>query len=150
LYLLAGREIEPPATADFLPGLALVAFAAVGGSVTRFQRVPDRRASPEPKEDRDRTALFARRFAFAALAFTGLTLLLAWIFAGQQSGSCDVPNNPPAWTIPLGWLAVIAACAAGLCALLGLAGRRWFVALLCFVVNPAALIFMVLSTGAVC
>jgi hypothetical protein len=34
--------------------------------------------------------------------------------------------------------------------LAGLAARRWFVALICVLVNPAALLYMVLSTGAFC
>jgi len=34
--------------------------------------------------------------------------------------------------------------------LAGLAARRWFVALVCVVVNPGALFYMVLSSGALC
>jgi hypothetical protein len=50
----------------------------------------------------------------------------------------------------VGWAAVITAVAAFLVGLAGLAARRWFVALICVVVNPAALLYMALSTGALC
>jgi peptidoglycan/LPS O-acetylase OafA/YrhL len=158
IYVMTGREIKPPAEALFLPCLALVVLAAVGGSVTRLGAAgreaprPEGEKAPaaERQEDRAEPGRFGRQIVIAALGCSALTVLLAWVYAGQQSGSCDVPNNPPAWTTPVAWAAVIAACAAGLCAYGCLAVGRWFVALICFVVSPAALIYMLLSTGVAC
>jgi hypothetical protein len=158
IYVLTGREIKPPAEALFLPCLALVVFAAVGGSVTRLGAAGRGGPTPElddtpsarPQEDRAEPSRFGRQVVIAALGCTALTVLLAWAYAGGQSGDCDVPNDPSAWTTAVGWVAVITACAAGLCAFGCLAVGRWFVALICFVVSPAALIYMLLSTGVAC
>jgi hypothetical protein len=44
----------------------------------------------------------------------------------------------------------VTAFAAFLLGLAGLAAGRWFVALVCVVVNPLALLYMVASSGAFC
>ncbi len=61
-----------------------------------------------------------------------------------------MPSSAPAWPTAFAWAAVATAAVAGVLALIGLAARRWFIALLCFVVNPAALLYMLLSTGVAC
>jgi hypothetical protein len=91
-----------------------------------------------------------RNVARGAFGFTLTTVLLAWVYAGPQDSSCDGGASAPAWTGPVGWLAVISAIAAVVLGLTGLAARRWFVALICLIVNPVALLYMVASTGAFC
>jgi hypothetical protein len=146
VYWLSGREISPPAGAIFVPCITLLAIAGLGGGAARVQSPPpEETAMPQaPTEGR------MKPVALVALGCTALTVILAWAYAGAQDGSCDVQSQAPAWTTPVAWAAVVTAVAAGLLALAGLAGRRWFVALVCFLVNPAALIYMVLSTGALC
>jgi len=137
-------NIDPPTGAVFAPCLMLLAVAALGGGAARLQR-------PPPAEREERPAPQGlKRVAVAAIACTALTVLLAWVFAAPQNGSCDVPSSAPAWTTPVAWTTVISAIAAVILGLTGLAARRWFVALMCIVVNPAALLYMVLSTGALC
>ena len=76
--------------------------------------------------------------------------MLAYAFGGQQDASCDTPTVHTAWTGILSWGAIASAVAAFVLGLAGLAARRWIVALICVLVNPAAVIYMVLSTGALC
>jgi hypothetical protein len=136
-------NIDPPTGAVFAPCLMLLAVAALGGGAARIQRPPAEEVA----------ALHAREFkrvAVAAVSSTALTVLLAWVFAAPQNGSCVDASSAPDWTSPIGWTAVISAVAAIILGLAGLAARRWFVALICIVVNPAALLYMVLSTGALC
>jgi hypothetical protein len=54
------------------------------------------------------------------------------------------------WTGLTGWGAVVTAIAAFLLGPAGLAAGRWFVALVCVVVNPVALLYLVASSGAFC
>jgi hypothetical protein len=75
---------------------------------------------------------------------------LAVVYASGQRGTCDAPAAAAAWVSPAAWAAVISAIAAFVLGLAGLAARRWFVALVCVVVNPGALLYMVLSSGALC
>ncbi len=147
---VAGREISPPIGAAFLPCLTLIAVAGLGGSVARAQSPPVEEAVVERAAAEGPSLGRLRRVALAALFCTGLTVVLAWAFAAPQNGSCDMPSSAPAWTTAFAWAAVATAAAAGVLALIGLAARRWFIALLCFVVNPAALIYMLLSTGVAC
>jgi len=135
-------NIEPPWGAVFAPAGLLLAIAALGGSVARLQRPPPEET---PMEGRP-----LRRVALAALSFTAVTVVLAYVYAAQQDGSCDVHMPAPAWAGVVGWAAGISAAAAFLLGLAGLAARRWFVALVCVVVNPAALVYMLLSTGIAC
>src|SRR6266511_3967528 len=124
--------------------------AGIGGSVARAQSPPVEEAVVERAAAEGPSLGRLRRVALAALFCTGLTVVLAWAFAAPQNGSCDMPSSAPAWTTAFAWAAVATAAAAGVLALIGLAARRWFIALLCFVVNPAALIYMLLSTGVAC
>jgi hypothetical protein len=137
-------NIDPPVGAVFAPGLMLLAVAALGGGAARLQGPP----STEPVQAPEGQGL--KRVAIAAISCTALTVILAWAFAGPQDGSCDSASSAPAWTTPLAWAAVITAIAAVILGLAGLAARRWFVALVCIVVNPAALLYMLLSTGIAC
>jgi hypothetical protein len=135
--------INPPTAAVFAPSLTLLALAAVGGMSTRVQRPPAGEAVPqEPRP--------LRRVAQLALACTLLTVLLAVLYGSGQRGTCDAPATDAVWASPVAWAAVISAVAAFVLGLAGLAARRWFVALVCVVVNPMALFYMVLSTGALC
>jgi hypothetical protein len=144
LFWRLHSNIDPPTGAVFAPCLMLMAVAALGGGAARLQRPPpaEREAPAEPQG--------LKRVAVAAIACTALTVLLAWVFAAPQNGSCDVPSSAPAWTTPVAWAAVTSAVAAIILGLTGLAARRWFVALICIVLNPAALLYMILSTGVLC
>jgi hypothetical protein len=146
----AGREISPPIGAVLLPCMTLIAVAGLGGSVARAQSPPAEEAAVEPAAAEGPSLGRCRRVALAALFCTGLTVVLAWAFAAPQNGSCDMPSSAPAWTTAFAWAAVATAGTAGVLALIGLAARRWAIALLCFVVNPAALLYMLLSTGVAC
>jgi hypothetical protein len=144
LFWRLHSNIDPPTGAVFAPCLMLLAVAALGGGAARLQRPPPAERE-EPAESQG-----LKRVAVAAIACTALTVLLAWVFAAPQNGSCDVPSSAPAWTTPVAWAAVTSAVAAIILGLTGLAARRWFVALICIVLNPAALLYMILSTGVLC
>jgi FtsH-binding integral membrane protein len=131
--------IDPPVGALLVPSLTLFAIAAIGGTVSR-----SRSATP-PHGD-----LSLKGVAIAALSCTAATVVLAYAYGGQQDASCDTPTVHTVWTGILGWGAIATAVAAFVLGLAGLAARRWIVALICVLVNPAALIYMVLSTGALC
>src|SRR6266545_2054734 len=88
------------------------------------------------------------RGAVAALVATAGTVVLAYAYAAQQDGSCDTPSSDTAWTSFLTWAALVTAITAVVLGLTGLAARRWFVALISLVVNPGALLYMALSSGA--
>lgn len=137
-------NIEPPPGAVFAPCLMLLAVAAVGGGVARIQRPPPVERL-ETHEDRG-----LKRVAVAALVATAGTVVLAYAYAAQQDGSCDTPSSDTAWTSFLTWAAIVTAITAVVLGLTGLAARRWFVALISLVVNPGALIYMALSSGALC
>jgi hypothetical protein len=135
-------NIEPPTGAVLAPAVTMLALAALGGGVTRFQ-APEQQ--PRPQQ------FSLRNVAIAAISCTAMTVVLAQTYASQQDPSCSGDHVPaPAWAGVVGWAAVITAIAAFVLGLAGLAARRWFVALICVVVNPAALLYMVLSTGALC
>jgi hypothetical protein len=136
--------IDPPTLAVFAPCLALLGIAALGGTSTRLQRTPpEEEAAPQRRRP-------LRRIAYAALGCTALTVLLALLYASAQRGTCDTPVPAAAWSTPSAWAAVISAIIAFVLGVSGLAARRWFVALICVVVNPGALFYMVISTGALC
>lgn len=130
--------VTPKAGPLLAPSLLLLVLAAVGGTVTRMQEPTQHERQP------------LKRVATAALTCTGLTVALAYAYAGQQDGSCDTPTASTLWTGLTGWGAVVTAIAAFLLGLAGLAAGRWFVALVCIVVNPVALLYMVASSGAFC
>jgi hypothetical protein len=142
LWTLHG--IEPPLGAVFAPCLLLLAVAALGGGAARLQRPPP----VEPRETPEDRGL--KRVAFAALLCTAATIVFAYAYAGQQDASCDTPSTHTVWTSLATWAAIVSAIAAVVLGLTGLAARRWFVALICLVVNPAALLYMALSSGALC
>jgi hypothetical protein len=138
-------NIEPPPGAVFAPCLLLLAVAALGGGAARLQRPPPAEREGVPPEDRG-----LKHVAFTALLCTAATVVFAYAYAGQQDGSCDTPSTETTWTALSTWAAVVTAIAAVVLGLTGLAARRWFVALICLVVNPAALLYMALSSGALC
>jgi hypothetical protein len=145
------REIRPPLQAVFLPAVILLVLAAIGGSVTRFATaVPTDSAAAVPDDQGDSSTRAGGRVIVAALACTALTVVLAQVFATHQPGGCDSLPDAPTWTGAVAWAAIAIAVVAGILALWALAYKRWFVALVCFVVNPAALIWMLLSTGVLC
>jgi hypothetical protein len=136
--------IDPPRLAVFAPCLTLLGIAALGGTSTRLQRSPPE----EPEERQPRLPL--RRVAYAALGFTALTVLFALLYAAGQQGTCDTPVSDTGWSTAAAWAGVVSAIVAFVLGLTGLAARRWFVALVCVVVNPGALFYMVVSSGALC
>ena len=135
--------IDPPGLAVFTPCLTMLGIAALGGASTRLQR-------PPPDELEVPTQRPLRRVAYVALGCTLLTVLLASVYASGQHGTCGEPVADAAWATAAAWGAVISAVAAFVLGLVGLAARRWFVALICVVVNPGALFYMVISSGALC
>lgn len=137
-------NIEPPPGAVFAPCLMLLAVAALGGGAARLQRPPP----VERVETQDDRGL--KRIAVAALLLTATTVVFAYAYAAQQDGSCDTPSSDTAWTSFLTWAAILTAIAAVVLGLTGLAARRWFVALITVVVNPGAVLYMALSSGALC
>jgi hypothetical protein len=142
LWTLHG--IEPPLGAVFAPCLMLLAVAALGGGVARLQRPPPAERGEEP-EGRG-----LKGVAVAALLCTAATIVFAYAYASQQDASCDSPPTGTVWTSLAGWAAIATTIVAIVFGLTGLAARRWFVALICLVVNPAALLYMLLSRGAFC
>jgi hypothetical protein len=140
LLALGSRgAVDPPLTALLLPSLTLLVIAAVGSAVERLRGTP-----------RSPSDLPLKPVAYAALGCTAATLFLAYAYAHGQDPSCDFPSTDASWSGPVGWVAVVTAAAAFLLGLVGLAARRWVVALTCVVVNPAALVYMIASSGAFC
>jgi hypothetical protein len=143
LWLSGTRTVDPPAAPAYFLPLSMIAVAGVGGSVVRLGGAAPVTA-PTP-----RRALVGR-LALGGLALTAATILLAWLVAAQQpscGGSFDEPGAP-GWTDAVEWLALVTALGAVLLGLVALTARRWFVALVCVVVNPAPLLLMVASTCA--
>lgn len=165
-----GAQIEPSAGALFAPTLVALTIAAAGGIVSRLAgwgrptrtapvggppsaatgSPPPAAAGGPPTAGVGASPLSKLPWpALAALAFTGLTVLLAWIFMGPQPscGGGDT-SEAPGWTDAVAKLAFGTTVAALLFGFVSLAMRRWFVALISFVVNPSALILMAGSTCA--
>ena len=135
--------IEPKLASVLAPSALLFAIAGIGGAVSRVQRAPP--GEPPAPERR------LGRVAVAALACTATTVVCAIAFAAPQDSSCSGNATPaPEWTDTVALLGWLSGGAALVLALVGLAARRWFVALVCFVVNPAALFYAILSTGVAC
>jgi hypothetical protein len=140
VYVLGSRRaVDPPLPALLLPSLTLLAIAALGGAAERL------RGESRPPED-----LSLKPIALAALACTAVTVVLAYAYASGQDPGCEAPSTDASWSGALGWAALVTAGAAFLLGLAGLAARRWVVALTCVVVNPAALLYMIASSGAFC
>jgi hypothetical protein len=140
------HTIQSAAKPGYYPALAMLAAAAIGGLATRRQTgVPLERAEgPEP-----RWRLGVRQASLAGLGFTALTFVLAWIYASPQP-SCggSGTESAPDWTDGVLWAATFTSIVAAILGVFGLVARRWFVALVCFVVNPLLLIFMAASSCA--
>jgi hypothetical protein len=121
--------IDPAVGAAYGPSLVMLAVAAFGG-ITAFA------ASGKPLEVGGRWSRLASHVSLAGLAFTGLTVVLMWI-ATEHVQTCSTNNQALDYLL---WSAAATAVAAGLLALLGLLVRRWFLALVYLVVNPAVLL----------
>jgi hypothetical protein len=135
--------IEPSTASVLAPSALLLAIAGVGGTISRVQRAPP--GEPATPERR------LGRVALAALLCTAATVVCAIAFAAPQDSSCSGNATPaPGWVQLVGTIGWITGAAALILALAGLTARRWFVALVCFVVNPAALLYAIFSTGAGC
>ena len=135
--------IEPTTASMFAPAGLLLAIAGLGGMISRLQRAPP--GEPAAPEGR------LRGVAIAALGCTAVAVVCAIAFAAPQDSSCSGNAQPaPDWTHPVGTLGWLAGLTALILSLVGLAARRWFVALVCFVVNPAAFLYALLSSGAAC
>jgi hypothetical protein len=121
----------------------LLTIAGVGGMVSRIERPP----FGEPPAPGRRLG----GVAIAALTCTAITALCALAYGIPQNNDCsgNAPT-PPEWTHQVASLGYITGLAAIVLAFVGLAGRRWFVALTCFVVNSAALAYAVYASGAGC
>jgi hypothetical protein len=131
--------VDPPLAAMLLPSLTLLAIASIGGTARRL------RGESRPPEE-----LSLKAVAMAALTCTAITVVLAYVYASGQDAGCDPPSTDAWWSGAVGWAAVVTAGIAVLLGLAGLAARRWVVALTCVVVNPAALLYMIASSGAFC
>jgi hypothetical protein len=135
-FLLASRlTIEPAARTVYLPSLVMLALAALGGIVARGET-----GRPVAVDGRLRPR--ARDAAVIGLGFTVATFLLVWL-GGE-------PSCPPEGGVVYGDVfraAVATSIAAGVFGVLGLLARRWFVALVCLVVNPVLLFFVSLGCG---
>ena len=147
LFLLVQTpRVDLPALPAFLPALVALGAAAVGGGRARLlggAPPSARRTEPEALWRRG-----ARYGSVGGLALTGVTVLLAYAY-GKGQPSCGGPvESAPGWTDAIGWVVAVTALTAIGLALAGLTGRRWVVALVCLLVNPAALLGMALSSCA--
>jgi hypothetical protein len=144
--LLVGREgglVALPWLPAYAPGLAALVGAAIGGTRARLlggATTPATEGEPRPMWRR-----LPRYASWVALAATGVMLVLAVTYVEAQP-ACDSGEDAPGWTNELAWTAVVIGIAAVALSLVGLAARRWFVALLCVLVNPAAGALMLLSS----
>lgn len=147
LWLADSTAIEPAALPAYFPSFILLAVAAAGGTIVRFRSGERLERAEGASEQPWQRSL--RRIPLAGVGLTAVTFLLAWIFSGQQP-SCGGGESyaAPGWTDYVLWSALATSVGAGVLGLLGLVVRRWFVALVCFAVNPVLLIFMIASTCA--
>jgi hypothetical protein len=136
--------IEPSTASVLAPSAVLLMIAALGGTISRLQR-------PQPGEPSIPERRLGWGVAVAALACTATTVVCAIVWSAPQASSCS-GNAPPApgWTHPVGTLGWVTGLAAVILGLIGLTARRWFVALICLVVNPAAFFYALASSGAGC
>jgi hypothetical protein len=144
---IVSTSIEIPAGPAYLVPVALFVVAAVGGIHALV-------ASGEPMgaamavDRRTQWRRVLRHGALVALALTAVTVTLAVIYSGQQGPCGGAPVEGPDWADALARIAVGTALAAVALAIAGLVVRRWFVAMVCLVVNPGALVYMLLSSCA--
>jgi hypothetical protein len=136
-------DIEPSTASVLAPSALLLAIAGVGGVASRIRRAP----LGEPSTPVGRLG----GAAIAALTCTAITAACALAYGIPQNSDCsgNAPS-PPGWTDEVANVGYITGLAAIVLAFVGLAGRRWFVALICFVVNPAAFFYALYASGAGC
>jgi hypothetical protein len=139
-------SLEQPLLSVYFPSLAMLVAAGLGGVAARLRDDP----SP-PEEERPAPAwrTYARYLGLGGLGATAVTILLAWIYA-QPQPACggSETTQAPGWTDALPPIALATTLGAFALAIVGLFAGRWFVALACFVVNPAAILFMAASSCA--
>jgi hypothetical protein len=135
-FWLASRlTIEPAARTVYLPSLVMLGLAALGGIVARGE-------SGRPVEVGGRRRPLARDAALIGLGFTVATFVL--LSLGGE------PSCPPEGGVEYGDVfraAVATSIAAGVFGVVGLLAGRWFIALVCLVVNPVLLFFVSLGCG---
>jgi hypothetical protein len=127
--------IEPAVRSLYVPSLVMLALAAFGGITARGE-------TGRGLELGGRLRPLAHDAGWIGLGFTAATLLLVSL-EGE-------PSCPPVGGAVLGdafRAAVAASIAAGVFGLLGLLARRWFVALVCLVVNPILLFLVSFGCG---
>jgi hypothetical protein len=130
LFWLADTgTIQPGVLPAFFPSAVMLALAAFGG-ITAFA------ASGKPLDAGGRRRRLAWNASLAGLGLTAVTAVLAWV-ATEHVQTCSTDNAVVDY---LFWAAAATAIAAGVFGLLGLLVRRWFLALVCFVVNPVLLL----------
>jgi hypothetical protein len=165
LLLTAGAGVEVPAAPAYAIPVLMLAAAAVGTLIGRSEdwasegEAEGVRAAAmglgklaihigtAGEAKRSRMNELARWFTYTALGLTALTGLLAIVFVLAQPG-CEVSGGPPNWTTPIDSIAggtAILAVAAGIGALVL---RRWVPAVICLVLNPISLFFILASTCA--
>lgn len=118
-----------PTLPAFLPTLALLATAGVGGLAARGP------AGPEPRGGLARAALWG------GLGCTALTVLVA-VVAAIPDSDCGSGDGAPEWAERLYGVIFIPALAAFAFGLLALAVRRWVVALVSIAVSPVVVLFL--------
>ena len=147
IWVADSTAIEPAVLPAYFPSVILLAVAAAGGTITRF-RTGKRREPAEGRSERSWKRRL-RRVPLAGLGLTAVTLVLARIFIEQQP-SCGGSETEvaPGWTDYVLWSALATSVGAAAFGVLGLLVRRWFIALVCFTVNPVVLFVMAASTCA--
>ena len=134
-WVAQNLTIDPAARTVYLPSLVMLALAALGGIIARSE-------TGRPVEVGGRRRPLGHNAAVIGLAFTAATFVL--VSLGGE------PSCPPEGGVVLGDVfraAVVTSIAAGVFGVLGLLARRWFVALVCLVVNPVVLFFVSLGCG---
>jgi len=135
--------IEPTTASVLAPSALLLAIAGVGGAASRLQRVPPGEHSTPVRR--------LTGVAIGALTCTAITAVCALAYGIPQNNDCSGSAPPaPGWTDQVASVGYITGLAAIVLAFIGLIERRWLVALVCFVVNPAALFYAVWASGAGC
>jgi hypothetical protein len=165
LVITDGDAVKPPPGPALLLPVVLLVAAVAGTLVGRSEGWAERNQMDGVRErvihigkfalhvgtagqaKRSRLEELARWLSTAALALTGATCVLAFVFVVAQPG-CDTSGSPPGWTNPIDSIAAVTAIA-GVAAGIGtLILRRWIAALISLVACPVALLFVLASTCA--
>jgi hypothetical protein len=133
-WLSETGTIQPGALPAFVPSGVMLALAAFGG-ITAFA------ASGKPLDAGGHRRRLVSKASLAGLGLTAVTGVLAWV-ATEHIQTCSNDNAAVEYFF---WAAAATAIGAGVFGLLGLLVRRWFVALVCFVVNPVLLLAFLFS-----